>query len=170
MTALDEIAATIENLPDVLATLLAPVDPAVLTTPLEPGEWTVHQVIGHLITGDGPAFRDRIADIVGGRPEIASFDPEPLVDARDFDGEPLDGLLAELTEERRMSGAYVRTLTADDLTRTSAYGRHGSLAAGDFVHEWPFHDHDHVQQILATLKAAHLPTMTEQMQRALTAD
>jgi hypothetical protein len=170
VTSLDEIAATIENLPAVLGALLAPSDPAVLTTPPEPGEWSVHQVIGHLITGDGPAFRDRIADIVGGRPEIAPFDPGPRVESRDFDSEALDGLLAELAAERRASAAYLRTLTTDDLAATSAYGRHSSLAAGDFAHEWPFHDHDHLQQILAILKTAHLPAMSAQMQRALTSD
>jgi hypothetical protein len=170
VTALDEIATTIESLPSVLAALLAPIDPAVLTAQPEPGEWSVHEVIGHLITCDGPAFRDRIADIVGGRSEISPFDPGPLVESRDFDSEALDGLLAELTSERRESAAYVRTLTTDDLAATSAYGRHGSLAAGDFAHEWPFHDHDHLQQILAILKTAHLSAMTEQMRRALTSD
>ena len=48
-------------------------------------------------------------------------------------------------------------MTADDLAATSAYGQHGSLAAGDFVHEWPFHDHDHLQQILAILKNTSNP-------------
>lgn len=170
VTAVDEIAATIENLPVVLGALLAPIDPAVLTAPPKPGEWSVHEVVGHLITGDGPAFRDRIADIVGGRPEIASFDPRPPVESRDFNGESLSDLLAELAGERERSAAYVRTLTTDELSATSGYGRHGSLAAGDFVHEWPFHDHDHLQQILAVLKAAHLPGMTAQMQQALTSD
>lgn len=170
MTSLAEIADTIENLPTVLATLLDPVDPAVLTTPPEPGEWTVHQVIGHLITGDGPAFRDRIASIVDGVSEIASFDPSPLVEARDFDSERLGDLLAELGGERTRSAAYVRSLSDDNVASIADFGRHGSLAASDFVHEWPFHDHDHVQQILSMLKAAHLSAMTEQMQRALSSD
>lgn len=170
MTALDEIAASIESLPSLLGELLAPIDTAVLTTPPEQGEWSVHQVVGHLITCDGPAFRDRIAGIVAGRAEIAPFDPGPPVESRDFDSEPLNGLLAELTAERRVSAEYLRTLTTDDLAATSAYGPHGSLAARDFVHEWPFHDHDHLQQILEILKKAHLPSMTDQMQRALTSE
>lgn len=170
MTALDEIAATLENLPAVLATLLAPVDPVVLTTAPEPGEWSVHQVIGHLITTDGPAFRDRIASIIDGIDEIAPFDPEAPVAARDFDGEALDGLLAELAAERAVSAAFVRSLAWPDLDATSTLGSHAALSAGDFVHEWPFHDEDHLQQILANLKLAHLPGMTPAMQRALTAD
>jgi hypothetical protein len=171
MTALAEIADTIENLPKVLATLLEPVDPSVLTTPPAPGEWSVHQVIGHLITIDGPAFRDRITSIVaGGGGDAASFDPGSLVEARDFDRESLGDLLAELVSERTRSSASVRSLVDVDLTVTADFGRHGSLAAADFVHEWPFHDHDHVQQILSILKAAHLPGMTEQMRRALETD
>jgi hypothetical protein len=170
MTALAEIADTIENLPKVLAALLEPVDPVVLTTPPASGEWSVHQVIGHLITIDRPAFRDRIAWIVTGDAEVASFDPGSLVDARDFDAESLDDLLAELASERAQSAVSVRSLADVDLTATADFGPHGSLAAADFVHEWPFHDHDHLQQILEILKAAHLPAMTEQMRRALTSD
>jgi hypothetical protein len=168
MTDLNEIAATIENLPSVLATLLAPIDPAVLARPPSDGEWSVHQVIGHLITGDGPAFRNRVAAIIAGEPEIAPFDPGTALDARDFDQVALGELLTELTAEREQSAAYLRTLRPVDLLTTSAYGRHGSLAAGDFVLEWPFHDHDHLQQILEILKRAHLPAMTEPMRRALT--
>jgi hypothetical protein len=44
---------------------------------------------------------------------------------------------------------------------------HRDCNSGDFVNEWPFHDQDHLQQILANLKSAHLSAMTETMRRAL---
>lgn len=174
MTALDEVAATIENLPAVLHALLAPVDAATLVEPPEPGEWSVHEVIGHLITGDGPAFRKRIAGIVNGESEIAPFDPATPMGDRDFNAVGLAALLDELRAERSQSAAYVRSLKSSDLLRTSNYvsqgGQDRQFAAGDFVNEWPFHDHDHLQQILANLKVAHLRAMTETMRRALTGD
>lgn len=170
MTRLPEVIATIENLPNVLAMLLEPVDDAVLQHRPSPDEWSVHEVIGHLITGDGPAFRNRIGDIVAGRPAIAPFDPAGPMDGRDFNGEELRDLLIELAEERSRSAAMLRLLTDDDLARTALYGEGRRFAASDFVHEWPFHDHDHTQQILAALKAAHVPAMTATMRHALDLD
>ena len=41
------------------------------------------------------------------------------------------------------------------------------LQWGDFVYEWPFHDHEHLQQILDILKQRYLPLMTETMRVAL---
>ena len=60
MIDIDEIAATLELLPSVVRTLLAPYDDAVLSAPPEPGEWCVRDVVGHLITCDTGAFRGRI--------------------------------------------------------------------------------------------------------------
>ena len=173
MTALDEVAATIESLPAVLQALLAPVEAATLAIRPAPGEWSVCEVIGHLITGDGPAFRDRIAGIVAGEPEIAPFDPATPMGDRNFNEVDVEVLLDELRAERSQSAAYVRSLAPADLARTSNYvsqdGHDPEFAAGDFVNEWPFHDHDHLQQILANLKSAHLADMTETMRRALSA-
>lgn len=170
MTDLGEVAATIGNLPNVLATLLGPIDPSVLTQRPEPGEWSVHEVIGHLATCDGPAFRDRISAIAAGEPNIASFSAAVPMADRDFNSERLSDLLAELGEQREQSVAMLRALNPDDLTRSSAYGADRRFTAGDFVHEWPFHDHDHTQQILAGLKLAHIPAMSDTMRHALDID
>ena len=35
------------------------------------------------------------------------------------------------------------------------------------VHEWPFHDHEHLRQILDITKAVYLPSMSETMRTAL---
>ncbi len=80
----------------------------------------------------------------------------------------LDDLLAELRTERETSTAFLESLGPADLETTASYGTHGVFTAGDFVHEWPFHDHDHLQQILDILKQSYLPHMTETMRSALT--
>lgn len=168
MTSLDEIADTIEAFPDVLAVLLGPIDADALRHRPEAGEWCPLEVLGHLIVTDGPAFRDRIADIVDGSAEIAPFDPSLERTGRDFRSAHLSDLLDELRVERTKSAAFLRLLDPLVLRRTAEYPPHGPYAAGDFVHEWPFHDQDHLQQILAATKLAYLPFMTESMQRALT--
>ena len=164
------IAATINSTPRVLRQLLQPIDSALLAERPEPGEWCVLEVIGHLIATDSGGFRDRIASVVAGEPEIAAFDPWAAINERDFATLELDDLLAELSAERETSTQFLESLTPSDLAKTAGYGTHGRFAAGDFVHEWPFHDQDHLQQILDILKQSYLPHMTETMRTALSQD
>ncbi len=163
-----EIAATLANLPLVLRTLLAPCDDAVLRERPAPGEWSVVEIIVHLIATDSGAFRDRIASIVAGEPTIGGFDPWAAINERDVASITLDTLLDELIVERATSVALLHGLSADDLTKTAVLEPHGTFTAGDFVYEWPFHDQDHLRQILANLQQQYLPHMGELMQNALT--
>lgn len=167
MRSLDEIAATLASTPEVLRALLTPIERSVLEARPEPGEWCALEVIGHLIVADGLAFRDRISAIVDGEPEIRGFNPDLELTGRSFQQEPLDGLIEELAAERETSAAFVSALDPETLTREARYRDLGMFRAGDFVHEWPFHDQDHLQQILAAIKPSYLPHMSETMRAAL---
>ncbi len=168
MTDVNQIADTLQSLPGVLAAMLAPFDHQTLATRPEPGEWSPLEVIGHLIDCDGGPFRGRIEAIVAGDPDIASFNEWDAINARDFAAEPLDTLLQELTDERALSTELVRRLTPAELARSASFHDGRRFEANDFVHEWPFHDQDHLQQILAALKLTYLPHMTSTMRSALT--
>ena len=164
---MDEIADTIEAFPGVLEMLLGPIDTKVLRTRPADGEWCPLEVIGHLIVCDGPAFRDRIGLIVSGADAVPGFDPSLDSTGRDFQSADLSDLIAELRMQRDLSAGFLRALDPVDLRRTSTLGSHGSFAAGDFVHEWAFHDQDHLQQILDAVKVTYLPYMSETMRHAL---
>jgi hypothetical protein len=164
----DEIAATLDTLPTVLRALLAPIDPETLRARPEPGEWSVLEVIGHLIATDEGAFGGRIGAIIDGEPEIAGFDPWVAINERDFAALSLDSLLAELAAKRVTSVAFLRSLDPAHLALTATFPGHGTFAAGDFVLEWPFHDQEHLGQILANLQLRYLPEMTSTMRSALT--
>ncbi len=167
MIDVNQIADTLQSTPGVLRALLEPFDQATLATRPAEGEWCPLEVIGHLIACDSAAFRDRITGIVTGLPEIASFDAWEAINARDFTAQSLDELLEELAEERATSAALLRGLSLADLATSASYiGRR--FEANDFVHEWPFHDQDHLQQILAALKLTYLPHMSPTMRGALT--
>lgn len=171
MTNLNEIAATLESLPDVLSTLFDPIcDNALRSRPM-PDEWCPLEVVGHLIACDSGAFRDRIEAIVHGDGRIPPFDPWAAIRERDFAAQPAERLIEELRRERAKSAALVRSLTPADLSKSGTMAADDRrFAAGDFVHEWPFHDQDHLQQILAALKLHYLPAMTPTMRNALTSD
>jgi hypothetical protein len=162
-----EIANTLRSLPTVLDALLRPVDTATLRARPEEGEWCPLEVIGHLIACDSDAFRNRIIAIVDGNPRISGFDAWDAINRRDFAAEPLDSLLNELSQERSTSCELLISLGVDDLAKTATFKDGREFSANDFVHEWPFHDQDHLQQILASLKAAYLPGMTPTMRTAL---
>lgn len=164
---LDEIAATLDTLPTVLRTLLTPIDPETLRARPEPGEWSVLEVIGHLIATDDGGFRGRIEAIVDGQPEIAGFDPWAAINERDFAALSLEQLLTELAAKRARSVAFVRSLDPTELALTADYPGHGKFAASDFTLEWPFHDQEHLRQILANLKLRYLSDMTPRMRSAL---
>lgn len=170
MIDVEEIAATLESLPGALRTLLAPHDHATLTARPEPGEWCVLEVLGHLITCDGGAFRDRIEAISGGAAAVPSFDAGAALVARDPMNSNRDELLDELANVRAASVEFVRSLDPDALSATAPYGDHGSFAASDFLLEWPYHDQDHIRQILDAIQRHYLPHMTDTMRTALTGD
>lgn len=162
-----EISHTLGSAPIVLEALLASIDPTTLRTRPEENEWCPLEVIGHLIACESDAFRNRILGIVNGKPLIEGFDAWEAINARDFAAESLNSLLQELAEERSVSCDLILSLDANDLGKTARFGDGRRFAAGDFVHEWPYHDQDHMQQIIDCLKAAYLPGMTETMRGAL---
>lgn len=170
MIDLDEIAATLESLPTALRTLLAPYDADTLAARPEPGEWCVLEVVGHLITCDRGAFRDRIETIAAGAAEVPRFDAGAALDARAPMNASIDELLDELAAVRADSVEFVRSLSPAALTATAPYGDHGTFAAADFVLEWPYHDQDHIRQILDAVQRHYLPHMTDTMRTALVGD
>ncbi len=167
MVELEELAATIESLPEVLLALLSPLDAEVLTRRPAHGEWCALEVIGHLITCEGPAFRDRIRRIVEGEPEIGNVDIHKLMAAESFETGDLNDLVARLRAERVVSARYLRSIATNDLDRTAEHVTYGTLSAGDFAHEWPFHDQDHLQQILDAVKPRYLESMSAPMRTAM---
>ena len=168
MIDVDEIAATLESLPPALRTLLAPHDDETLRARPEPGEWCVLEVVAHIVTCDRGAFRDRIEAIAGGAGEVPRFDAGAALEARDPMGATIGELLDELEAVRAESVAFVRALDVATLGTTAPYGGHGSFAASDFLLEWPYHDQDHIRQILDAVQRHYLPHMTPSMRTALT--
>lgn len=168
MPDLDEIAATLDTLPNALRVLLAPFDEATLTARPAPGEWCVLEVVGHLITCDTGAFRDRVEAIIAGADQVPAFDAGRALDELDPVNSTIGDLLDELAVVRARSVEFVRSLSPDAVTATAPFGDRGEFAASDFLLEWPYHDQDHIRQILDAVQRHYLPHMTDTMRTALT--
>jgi hypothetical protein len=171
MIDLDEIAATLASLPTVLRTALAPFDDATLSARPATGEWCAREVVGHLITCDTGAFRGRIEAIVSGAPEVPGFDAAGALAGRtDIMDAPFTELLHEFASVRAESVRFVGSLSVAELSAAAPYRDHGVFTARDFLLEWPYHDQDHLRQILDAVQRHYLPHMSDTMRSALLTD
>ena len=125
-----------------------------------PGEWSVKEVIGHLIEADRRGFAGRIRVILASTdPVLERWDQNAVARARGDDARDLGALLRELTALREEGLAEARRLDPDDLARGGHHATVGYLRVGDLVHEWVHHDGNHLKQILANLQAYAWPHM-----------
>lgn len=168
MPDIAEIADTLERTPSALRLLLEPFGDDVVSAAPEPGEWSAKEVVVHLITCDGGAFRDRIEALVAGADEVPGFDAAGALEARRPVDVPMGELLDELAAVRAGSVAFVRSLDDAALDAAAPFREHGRFAARDFLLEWPFHDQDHIRQILDAVQRHYLPAMGDAMRTALT--
>jgi hypothetical protein len=125
-----------------------------------PGEWSVKEVIGHLIEADRRGFSGRIRIILtSGGPALERWDPDGVARARGDDARDVRALLEELTALRAEGVALARRLEPADLERGGHHPAVGYLRVGDLLHEWVHHDRNHLKQILANVQAYAWPHM-----------
>ncbi len=160
--AIGQLGAT----PEVIRALAAPLADDLLAEAPVAGEWSILQVIAHLVHADEFAFVARVRSISGGAAEIERYHP---VDEIGIDGTPrevLHELLDRLAAGRADAAVLLRSIDPADLDRSAGHPG-GSFTAADFVEEWVFHDADHLQQILENVKGRQFGRVGPAMQRAL---
>ncbi|MEZ4615463.1 MAG: DinB family protein [Caldilineaceae bacterium] len=125
-----------------------------------PGEWSVNEVIGHLIETEERGFGGRIARVLADDDYVCqAWDPDQVARGRRDHEQRAGTLLAELAERRVESLSLVRSLTSAQLTRTAMHPVVGILTVNDLLHEWVYHDRNHIKQILTNLQSWVWPAM-----------
>jgi len=71
----------------------------------------------------------------------------------------LSDLLNEFTQIRSESRNLVLGLSDSDLRRGGMHPHVGHLRVGDLLHEWLYHDRNHVRQMFANLQSYVFPSM-----------
>ncbi len=162
-----QVIHTLEATPKTLAIMLAGVNDGHLNWHPAEGEWSVKEVIGHLIACDHYAFAGRIRLMLAeDNPQLPPWDmPGEVVKRRDNDRSLID-LLEELAEPRLDHINLINRLSSEDLKRPCV-SRVGELTIGDFVFEWAYHDLNHIAQIATNLKLCFLPWMGQTMRDAV---
>lgn len=119
-------------------------------TPLTPGEWNAHQLVGHLFDVDVVfGFRWRLL-LTQVQPSYPTIDPEVWSELPH--PPPLD-LLAAFTGLRHANAALLASLTPDDLARTGAQDV-GAESILTMVHTLAGHDLAHLNQLRRTVDVA----------------
>ena len=124
------------------------------------GEWCALEVVGHLIEAERRGFAGRVRLLLEvDEPRLETWDPPGVTAARrDCEKEPAQ-LLDEFMELRQSSLELVSGLRPEDLTRAGEHVEVGRLAVGDVLHEWVYHDRNHLRQLLANVQARVWPAM-----------
>jgi hypothetical protein len=125
-----------------------------------PEEWCATEVVGHLIEADRRGFGGRIRRFLAeDRPLEAGWDQRAVADERRDKERSVADVAAELLAGRADALELVRSLSPADLDRVGIHQEVGELSVSDLLHEWVFHDRNHVRQLLTIAQARTWPVM-----------
>ena len=148
-SAMATIRAEVEALPKAVATF----------HPGE-GEWSINEIIGHLIESERRGFAGRIKMLLATKdPQLEGWDQDEVARGRRDDMKPASKLVNELERMRAESAVLVRGLKPGDLTRGGQHPKVGWLRVEDLLQEWVHHDRNHIRQILGNVQAWAWPHM-----------
>ncbi len=117
------------------------------------GEWSVIEVVGHLIDID-ILMRARIGKIMAANnPTLDPFDVDGTVRARDYQNKNLIALIHALSEHRAEFIEQIRYLRTEALARTGIHPTRGVTSIADIVTIIVRHDGIHTEQIANNLSA-----------------
>jgi len=125
-----------------------------------PEEWSILEVLGHLIEAEQRGFAGRIRLILAqdGR-TLERWDPDQVArDRRDWEKDP-SVLLGEFVRRREVSLQLVERLRDADLDKRGEHPTVGTLTVNDILHEWVHHDRNHIAQMTANVQACAWPHM-----------
>ena len=125
-----------------------------------PDEWSANECVGHLIEADRRGFAGRIRRILAedGVVEVG-WDQRAVAAARQDWDRPVADVIAEFTAGRDDGIALVESLPPAALARTAVHSAVGRVTVSDLLHEWVFHDRNHIRQLLANAQARAWPAM-----------
>jgi len=122
--------------------------------------WSVNEVLGHLIEAEERGFGGRVRRILTQPGYVCEgWDPDQVAKERRDNEKATAALLAELAARRSQNIMLVEGLTAAQLLCTAEHPTVGNLSINDLLHEWVYHDRNHIKQILSNVQAWVWPAM-----------
>jgi len=118
-----------------------------------PGKWCIKEVIGHLTEEDKRDFVGRIQIMLDDlEPSLKVNDQEEVARARHDCDKKVHDLLDEFNTVRSSSIAFVMKLRVTELERGGSHPKIGHIRIRELLHEWIYHDLNHIRQIDANVQ------------------
>ena len=114
-----------------------------------PDEWSIVEVVNHLVEEETDDFRMRLRFLLEDpAKEWPDIDPQRSVEERHFNSRDLQESLHRFARERARSVEWLRTLPLQiNWQAAHTHPKAGTLRAGDLLCSWLAHDLIHVRQI-----------------------
>jgi uncharacterized damage-inducible protein DinB len=138
------VVASLEATPRLLRLLTADATAAQAATPPAPGEWSIAEVVRHLVEGDRDTFVPRLRLMLAeARPVFASRRPEP------GDASDVATLLDVFAKARGQAVGQLAALDDPGWRREGVSPSRGALSVETYARTMAAHDTEHLQQIHA---------------------
>jgi hypothetical protein len=158
VSMLKAVFTILATTPDKIQREIAAMSPRELRARPAPDKWSVQEILAHLEDIEQPGFRARLQAIVEqDRPLLPAFDQERRAVERGYNRKDPRHTLASLTKRRKANLRWLRRLRPAQLGRKGVHENVGEMSAGEFLHEWAFHDLGHLKQILEGKRYALYP-------------
>ena len=114
----------------------------------DPENWSVLEVMAHLLKEERLDFRNHLGSIFQETQDIwPEINPQQWECDKTKDPDPLEQLLLDFKSERETSLAWLSALRNPDWQATITF-QWGSLSAGDLLASWLAHDLLHLRQLV----------------------
>ncbi len=114
----------------------------------EPGQWSLLQIVCHLLDEEREDFRARLRHVLE-QPQLPmpSIDAQAWVQERAYQEQSFDTVLSQFLEERAQSVMWLQGLGDAPWDQAYVHPVRGPLPASLFLANWLAHDYHHIRQI-----------------------
>ncbi len=120
-----------------------------------PEEWTVREILAHLVDDEMYVMRTRLERIIKeDRPHLAPHDEQVWYASRNTSRDALSELLSDFATQRAASLGIIAMLGESDWAREGYQPEYGAFTAEGWLTRWVEHDTVHLRQIERTLAAS----------------
>ncbi len=143
----------LERFAEALPGVAACVNDADARWKLPSGNWSILEIVRHLIDEEREDFRARLRLTLEGAPEWPKIDPVAWAGSRRYNEQDLGASIGEFVRERTASIAWLRGLGEPGPIDWNKAYRHpsGDMTAGALLGSWAAHDALHLRQIAKRL-------------------
>ena len=143
----------LEQTHEALVRLTASLPPGALDFRPAPDEWSVREILAHLVDDEMYVMRTRLERIVKEHePDLAPHDEKKWHVGRNTTRDDLAELLSDFALQRAASLGIARTLRESDWARRGFQPEYGHFTAEEWLGRWVDHDTTHLRQVESQLR------------------